>query len=90
MPSSTNTNIKPGNNPANSEEEGDTNAGGKLEKKEMDSKVKEAFEFAAKELGMKIKFQGGYVVLDSECPAGTEEQLKKAKEACDEATEKKA
>lgn len=87
MPSSTNTNIKPGVDP---NDEGDTNAGGKIDKKETDAKVKEAFEFAAKELGMKIKFQGGYIVIDSECPAGTEEQLKKAKEACEETTEKKA
>lgn len=86
MPSSTNTNIKPGVDP---NDEGDTNAGGKIDKKETDAKVKEAFEFAAKELGMKIKFQGGYIVIDSECPAGTEEQLKKAKEACEETTEKK-
>lgn len=83
MPSSTSTNIDPN-------QEGNTNSGGSVSKKEMDSKVKEAFEFAAKELGMKIKFQGGYVVLDSECPAGTEEQLKKAKEECEKVAEKKS
>lgn len=87
MPSSTNTNIKPGVDP---NDEGNTNAGGKVDKQGMDDKVKEAFEFAAKELGMKIKFEGVYVVIDSECPPGTEDQLKKAKEACEETAEKKS
>lgn len=84
MPS-TNT----GNTGTDPNQEGNTNAEGSLSKKEVDSKVKEAFEFAAKELGMKIKFQGGYIVMDSECPAGTEEQLKKAKEECEQVAEKK-
>lgn len=86
MPS-TNTGAT-GNTGTDPNQEGNTNAGGSLSKKEVDSKVKEAFEFAAKELGMKIKFQGGYIVLDSECPAGTEEQLKKAKEECEGVAEK--
>lgn len=87
MPSSTNTNINV-NNPVNSEDEGDTNAGGSVGKTETDAKVKEAFEYAAKELGMKVKFQGGYIVIDKECPAGTQEQLKKAEGECADATKK--
>lgn len=80
MPSSTNSNVA-----ANT---GNTaNTGGKTDKPVMDDKVKEAFEFAAKELGMKIKFEGVYVVIDSECPPGTEDQLKKAEEECKEAEE---
>lgn len=80
MPSSTNSNVA-----ANT---GNTaNTGGKADKPVMDDKVKEAFEFAAKELGMKIKFEGVYVVIDSECPPGTEDQLKKAEEECKEAEE---
>lgn len=80
MPSSTNSNVA-----ANTGNTGNT--GGKADKQVMDDKVKEAFEFAAKELGMKIKFEGVYVVIDSECPPGTEDQLKKAEEECKEAEE---
>lgn len=53
------------------------------EKKELDSKVKEAFELAAKELNIKVGFKGPYIYVDEECPPGTEEQLAKAKEECD-------
>ena len=88
MPSTNTGNT--GNTGTDPNQEGNTNAGGSLSKKEVDSKVKEAFEFAAKELGMKIKFQGGYIVMDAECPAGTEEQLKKAKEECEQVAEKKS
>lgn len=82
MPSSTNSNVAANTNSANT-----GNTGGKADKPVMDDKVKEAFEFAAKELGMKIKFEGVYVVIDSECPPGTEDQLKKAEEECKEAEE---
>lgn len=50
--------------------------------KELDPRVKEAFELAAKELGLKISFQGLYVYVDEECPAGTEEKLAKSREDC--------
>lgn len=53
------------------------------EKKELDPKVKEAFELAAKELNIKVGFKGPYIYVDEECPPGTEEQLAKAKEECD-------
>lgn len=79
MPSSTNSNVAANTNTGNT--------GGKADKQVMDDKVKEAFEFAAKELGMKIKLEGVYVVIDSECPPGTEDQLKKAEEECKEAEE---
>lgn len=82
MPSSTNSNVA-----ANTGNTNTANTGGKTDKPVMDDKVKEAFEFAAKELGMKIKFEGVYVVIDSECPPGTEDQLKKAEEECKEAEE---
>lgn len=85
MPSSTNSNVAANTNSANTGNTGNT--GGKADKPAMDDKVKEAFEFAAKELGMKIKFEGVYVVIDSECPPGTEDQLKKAEEECKEAEE---
>lgn len=85
MPSSTNSNVAANTNSANTGNTGNT--GGKADKPVMDDKVKEAFEFAAKELGMKIKFEGVYVVIDSECPPGTEDQLKKAEEECKEAEE---
>lgn len=85
MPSSTNSNVAVNTNSANTGNTGNT--GGKADKQVMDDKVKEAFEFAAKELGMKIKFEGVYVVIDSECPPGTEDQLKKAEEECKEAEE---
>ena len=85
MPSSTNSNVAANTGNANSANTGNT--GGKADKPVMDDKVKEAFEFAAKELGMKIKFEGVYVVIDSECPPGTEDQLKKAEEECKEAEE---
>lgn len=92
MPSSTNSNVAV-NTGSNTNTGGNTNTantantGGKTDKPVMDDKVKEAFEFAAKELGMKIKFEGAYVVIDSECPPGTEDQLKKAEEECKEAEE---
>lgn len=85
MPSSTNSNVAANTGNTNSANTGNT--GGKADKQVMDDKVKEAFEFAAKELGMKIKFEGVYVVIDSECPPGTEDQLKKAEEECKEAEE---
>lgn len=85
MPSSTNSNVAANTGNTNTANTG--NAGGKADKQVMDDKVKEAFEFAAKELGMKIKFEGVYVVIDSECPPGTEDQLKKAEEECKEAEE---
>lgn len=85
MPSSTNSNVAVNTGNTNSANTGNT--GGKADKPAMDDKVKEAFEFAAKELGMKIKFEGVYVVIDSECPPGTEDQLKKAEEECKEAEE---
>lgn len=85
MPSSTNSNVAVNTNSANTGNTGNTR--GKADKPVMDDKVKEAFEFAAKELGMKIKFEGVYVVIDSECPPGTEDQLKKAEEECKEAEE---
>lgn len=85
MPSSTNSNVAVNTGNTNSANTGNT--GGKADKQVMDDKVKEAFEFAAKELGMKIKFEGVYVVIDSECPPGTEDQLKKAEEECKEAEE---
>lgn len=85
MPSSTNSNVAANTGNTNSANTGNT--GGKADKPAMDDKVKEAFEFAAKELGMKIKFEGVYVVIDSECPPGTEDQLKKAEEECKEAEE---
>lgn len=85
MPSSTNSNVAVNTGNTNSANTGNT--GGKADKPVMDDKVKEAFEFAAKELGMKIKFEGVYVVIDSECPPGTEDQLKKAEEECKEAEE---
>lgn len=85
MPSSTNSNVAANTGNTNSANTGNT--GGKADKPVMDDKVKEAFEFAAKELGMKIKFEGVYVVIDSECPPGTEDQLKKAEEECKEAEE---
>lgn len=85
MPSSTNSNVAANTGNTNSANTGNT--GGKTDKPVMDDKVKEAFEFAAKELGMKIKFEGVYVVIDSECPPGTEDQLKKAEEECKEAEE---
>ena len=84
MPSSTNSNVAANTNTGNTNS---GNTGGKADKQVMDDKVKEAFEFAAKELGMKIKFEGVYVVIDSECPPGTEDQLKKAEEECKEAEE---
>lgn len=90
MPSSTNSNVaaNTGNtNTGNTNTANTGNTGGKADKPVMDDKVKEAFEFAAKELGMKIKFEGVYVVIDSECPPGTEDQLKKAEEECKEAEE---
>ncbi len=90
MPSSTNSNVaaNTGNtNSGNTNSANTGNTGGKVDKPVMDDKVKEAFEFAAKELGMKIKFEGVYVVIDSECPPGTEDQLKKAEEECKEAEE---
>ena len=90
MPSSANSNVaaNTGNtNTGNTNTANAGNAGGKADKPVMDDKVKEAFEFAAKELGMKIKFEGVYVVIDSECPPGTEDQLKKAEEECKEAEE---
>lgn len=85
MPSSTNSNVAANTGNTNTANAGNT--GGKADKPVMDDKVKEAFEFAAKELGMKIKFEGVYVVIDSECPPGTEDQLKKAEEECKEAEE---
>lgn len=85
MPSSTNSNVAA--NTGNTNTGNTANTGGKADKQVMDDKVKEAFEFAAKELGMKIKFEGVYVVIDSECPPGTEDQLKKAEEECKEAEE---
>ena len=85
MPSSTNSNVAANTGNTNTANTGNT--GGKADKPVMDDKVKEAFEFAAKELGMKIKFEGVYVVIDSECPPGTEDQLKKAEEECKEAEE---
>lgn len=85
MPSSTNSNVAANTGNTNTGNTGNT--GGKADKQVMDDKVKEAFEFAAKELGMKIKFEGVYVVIDSECPPGTEDQLKKAEEECKEAEE---
>lgn len=85
MPSSANSNVA--SNPGNTNTANTGNAGGKADKQVMDDKVKEAFEFAAEELGMKIKFEGVYVVIDSECPPGTEDQLKKAEEECKEAEE---
>lgn len=85
MPSSTNSNVAANTGNTNTGNTGNT--GGKADKPVMDDKVKEAFEFAAKELGMKIKFEGVYVVIDSECPPGTEDQLKKAEEECKEAEE---
>lgn len=85
MPSSTNSNVAA--NTGNTNTGNTANTGGKADKPVMDDKVKEAFEFAAKELGMKIKFEGVYVVIDSECPPGTEDQLKKAEEECKEAEE---
>lgn len=88
MPSSTNSNVAANTGNTNTANTGNTgNTGGKTDKPVMDDKVKEAFEFAAKELGMKIKFEGVYVVIDSECPPGTEDQLKKAEEECKEAEE---
>ena len=65
MPSSTNSNVAANTGNTNTGNTGNT--GGKADKQVMDDKVKEAFEFAAKELGMKIKFEGVYVVIDSEC-----------------------
>nr|DAD63161.1 MAG TPA: hypothetical protein [Caudoviricetes sp.] len=85
MPSSTNSNVAANTGNTNTGNTGNT--GSKADKQVMDDKVKEAFEFAAKELGMKIKFEGVYVVIDSECPPGTEDQLKKAEEECKEAEE---
>lgn len=85
MPSSTNSNVAANTGNTNTGNTGNT--GGKADKQVMDDKVKEAFEFAAKELGMKIKFEGVYVVIDSECPPGTEDQHKKAEEECKEAEE---
>lgn len=87
MPSSTNSNVSANTGNTNTGNTNSGNTGGKADKQGMDDKVKEAFEFAAKELGMKIKFEGVYVVIDSECPPGTEDQLKKAEEECKEAEE---
>lgn len=87
MPSSTNSNVAANTGNTNTGNTNSGNTGGKTDKPIMDDKVKEAFEFAAKELGMKIKFEGVYVVIDSECPPGTEDQLKKAEEECKEAEE---
>ena len=53
-------------------------------KEELDPKVKEAFELAAKQLGIKVGFSGVYVYVDKECPVGTEEQIDKAKKECDD------
>lgn len=60
-----------------------SNSSDPKEKKELDPKVKEAFELAAKELNIKVGFKGSYIYVDEECPPGTEEQLAKAKEECD-------
>lgn len=61
---------------------GNTSTEGK-EKQEMDLRVQEAFELAAKELGISVKFEGLYVFIDKECPAGTEDQLKKVENECE-------
>ena len=74
-------------NPATPASGGNTSNGGNSsdpkEKEELDPKVKEAFELAAKELNIKVGFKGPYIYVDEECPPGTEEQLAKAKEECD-------
>ena len=74
-------------NPATPASGGNTSNSGNSsdpkEKKELDPKVKEAFELAAKELNIKVGFNGPYIYVDEECPPGTEEQLAKAKEECD-------
>lgn len=49
----------------------------------LDPRVKEAFELAGKQLGIKVGFSGVYVYVDEECPAGTEEQIDKAKKECE-------
>ncbi len=71
---------------ANTGATGATGATEPQEMKEMDPRVKEAFELAAEELGISIKFEGLYVVIDKECPPGTEDQLKKTEEECEEAS----
>lgn len=74
-------------NPATPASGGNTgnsgNSSDPKEKEELDPKVKEAFELAAKELNIKVGFKGPYIYVDEECPPGTEEQLAKAKEECD-------
>ena len=50
--------------------------------KELDPRVKEAFELAAKEIGVEVRFQGLYVYVNEECPEGTEEKLAKSREDC--------
>lgn len=74
-------------NPATPASGGNTgnsgNSSDSKEKEELDPKVKEAFELAAKELNIKVGFKGPYIYVDEECPPGTEEQLAKAKEECD-------
>lgn len=49
---------------------------------EMNPKVKEAFELAAKQLGLTIKFQGTYVFLDKECDAKTKDTIKLQAQEC--------
>lgn len=51
-------------------------------KAETDARVREAFEEAAKELGIEIKFEGSYIFLPQECDAETKDKLKTQANEC--------
>lgn len=66
---------------------GNTSGPVNSEKPEMDPKVREAFELAAKSLGFDVGFDGLYVFINQECPPEDLEKLKEVENECNPDTE---